>query len=162
VGDVDRPPAGCLLQRHLDRHRHVPALHSPGAAPEGRPERVAAEEGVEDVGERAEAVGGGGEPARVEPLEAVAVVGGAPVGVRENLVRLGGLLELLLRLGVMAVHVRVQLAGEGAEGPFDLPLVRVGRDAEHLVRVASHSSYTSATKRDSSRAAWRTEMIAFG
>src|SRR3954462_227687 len=37
-----------------------------------------------------------GEAARVEPLVAVAVVGGAPLGVGEDLVRIGSLLELLL------------------------------------------------------------------
>ena len=104
----------------------------------------------------------GREAARVEPLEAVAVEGRPPLGVGEDLVGLGGLLELLLGLGIVAVDVRVELAREPPERPLDLGVAGVARDAEHLVRVAPHSSYTSATKRDSSRAASRTAPIAPG
>jgi hypothetical protein len=160
VGHLDRCPAGGLLERDLDLHGEVSALDAPTRAAEGAAERVAAEKGVEDVREGAEAVRLGGEAARLEPLEAVAVVGGAPIGVRQDLVRLGGLLELLLRLRVMAVDVRVELAGEAPERPLDLSVLGVAADAEDLIGVAPHSSYTSATKRDSSRAAWRTEVIA--
>jgi hypothetical protein len=46
---------------------------------------------------------------------AVAVVDLAALGVREDLVGLGGLLELLLGIRVVGVDVRVQLAGELAE-----------------------------------------------
>ena len=57
----------------------------------------------------------------------VAVVGGAPLGVGEDLVGLGGLLELLLGLRVVRVDVGVQLAREPAEGLLDLLLVGVAR-----------------------------------
>jgi hypothetical protein len=102
------------------------------------------------------------EAARVQPLEPVAVVGRAPLGVGEDLVGLGSLLELLLRLRVMPVHVRVKLARHAPERLLDLLLVGVARDAEHLVRIPPHSSYTSATKRDNSVAACLTAMIAPG
>ena len=69
---------------------------------------------------------------------AVAVVGRAALGVGEDLVGLGGLLELLLGLGVVGVDVGVQLARELAEGLLDLLLGGVALDAEHLVGVAGH------------------------
>jgi hypothetical protein len=71
---------------------------------------------------------------------AVAVVDAAPLGIGQHLVRLGRLLELLLGLGVVLVHVRMQLAGEPPERLLDLTLVGPARDAEHLVVVALHSS----------------------
>ena len=108
----------------------------PNAAPNGSP----AEERVEDVGERAEAVRLRRVPARVEALEAVAVVGRAALGVGEDLVGLRGLLELLLRLRIVPVHVRVELARQAPERLLDLRVVGVARDAEHVVRVAPHSS----------------------
>jgi hypothetical protein len=129
-----------LGQRDLDRHRHVAALHR--AAPAAASEHVAgaAEERVEDVGERSEALERRLEPARGQTLMAVAVVDLAPLRVREDLVRLGQLLELLLGVGVVAVDVGMQLARLRAEGLLDLPLVGVPRDPEDLVGVALHSS----------------------
>ena len=162
VGHLGLHARGRLLERDLDLHRLVAALDTAGPAPERPSEGIAAEEGVEDVGKRAEPVGLGGKAARVETLEAVAVIGGAAVGVSKDLVGLGGLLELLLGLGIVAVDVRVQLAGEAPERLLDLAVVGVASDAQHVVGVAPHSSYTSATKRDSSPAAWRTAMIACG
>ena len=140
-----RPPRTCRARPRASETStstaDVAALDpAAAAAAERRAERVAAEERVEDVGERAEAVRLRRVAARVEPLEAVAVVGRAALGVGEDLVRLGGLLELLLGLRVVAVHVRVQLAREPPEGLLDLGLVGVAGDAEHLVRVAPHSS----------------------
>ena len=95
-------------------------------------------------------------------LEPVAVVDRPPIRVGQDLVGLGGFLELLLRLRVVLVHVRVQLARERAEGLLYLLVVGVARDAQQLVQVAPHSSYTSATNLDSSEAAWRTAWIARG
>ena len=92
----------------------------------------------------------------------VAVVQRAALRVGQDLVRLRRLLELLLGLGVVLVDVRVQLARELAERPLDLALVRLPRDAEYLVVVALHSSYSSLTKCDSSSAACRTDAIARG
>src|SRR6185503_1131243 len=96
VGDLNAGAGRGLRERDLDLDADVAALDaaSGGPAPE-RAERIAAEERVEDVGKRAEAVRSGREPARVEPVEAVAVIGGAPFGVGQDLVGLGGLLELL-------------------------------------------------------------------
>jgi hypothetical protein len=91
---------------------------------------------------------------------AVAVVDAAALGVGEHLVRLGALLELLLGLRVVLVHVRVQLAREPPERLLDLSLLGAALDAEHLVVVALHSSYSSPTKRDSSAAACLTDAMA--
>ena len=72
---------------------------------------------------------------------AVAVVDLAALGVGQDLVGLGGLLELLLGLRVVVVDVGVQLAGELAKGLLDLGLVGVPADAEDLVAVAlAHAS----------------------
>jgi hypothetical protein len=142
VRHLDRLARGRLRKRDPDLHGEVAPLDPPGAAAaaECAAERVAAEERVEDVRKRAEAVRLRREPPRVEALEAVAVVRAAPLRVRQDLVRLSGFLELLLGLGVVAVHVGVQLARDPAEGLLDLRVLGVARDAEDLVRVAPHSS----------------------
>ena len=84
--------------------------------PERRPERAAhaaaAEERLEDVGHRAEGVEVGRVAAAAQAVVPVAVIGGAALGVGEDLVGLRRLLELLLRVGIVAVDVGVQLAGE--------------------------------------------------
>ena len=67
---------------------------------------------------------------------AVAVVGRPPIGVREDLVGLGGLLELLLGLRILGVDVRMELACERPEGLLDLGVVGVTGDAEDLIGVA--------------------------
>src|SRR5262249_41651654 len=92
-----------------------------GASPEAATERIAAEERIEDVLEAGEA-GARLEAACTKPLMAEAIVGPASPGVREHLVGLGGLLELLLGLGIVGVHVGMQLAGEPAKGLLDLGL----------------------------------------
>ena len=150
-----------IVERDLNRHGHVAAV-SRAAARAPAEQRVAPEERVEDVRERAEALEVRGEAARLEPLMPVAVVERASLRVGQDLVRLRRLLELLLGLGVVLVDVRVQLARELAERPLDLALVGLLRDAEHLVVVALHSSYSSLTKCDSSSAACRTDAIARG
>ena len=110
----------------------------PAASPPPKPPAAAraAEERVEEVGDRAEAVEVRREAAGAQALVAVAVVGRAALGVVEDLVGLGGLLELLLGVGVVAVDVGVQLAGELAERLLDRGLVGVAADAEDLVGVA--------------------------
>src|SRR5262249_16237366 len=122
------------------------ALDRPAAAAERRPERVAAaEERVEDVRERAEALEAGLEAARAEPLVAVAVEDLAALGVGQDLVGLGRLLELLLGVRIVPVHVRVQLARELAKGLLDLGLVGVAGDAENLVGIPLHAKASLAS-----------------
>ncbi len=137
-GDLDLRAARRLLERDLHLHAHVAPLHR--ARPAGPAEGVAAEERLEDVGERAEAVRLRRVPARVQAIPAVAVVDDLALGIGQHLVRLGGLLELLLGRRVVSVHVGVQLVRERTEGLLHLPLVSAPGDAEHLVGVAPHSS----------------------
>jgi len=66
---------------------------------------------------------------------AVAVIGRPALGVGEDLVGLGGLLDLLLRVGVVTVDVGVQLARELAEGALDLHVGRLAGDVQELVVV---------------------------
>ena len=66
----------------------------------------------------------GDQPPRAQALVAEGVVGAPPLGVREHLVGLGRLLELLLGLGVVAVDVGVQVAGEAPKRLLDLRLAR--------------------------------------
>ena len=75
---------------------------------------------------------------------AVAVIDLAALGVGQDLVGLGGLLELLLGVGIVVVDVGMQLARELAKGLLDLGLVGVAADAEHLVAVALGHAVTSS------------------
>ena len=158
VADVDRGAAGGVGEADVERDRDVAARWRARCA---RP----AEERLEEVGDRAERVEVRRPAAVAQALVAVAVVDLAALGVGEDLVGLGGLLELLLGLRVVRVDVGMQLARELAEGLLDLHLVRVARDAEDLVGISGHgaqpSSYTSAMNRDSCRAASRTVPIAW-
>ena len=79
-----------------------------------------------------------GEPVRAKALVTEPIVGLAPLGVREDLVRLGSLLELLLGLGIVAVHVRVELARELPERLLQLGVLGGTLDTEHLIGVAWH------------------------
>ncbi len=112
----------------------------PAAVPAEPAAEPGAEERLEQVGDRAEALEVRAHPAAAQPLVAVAVEGLATLGVREDLVGLGGLLELLLGLRVVRVDVRVQLAREAAEGLLDRGLVGVAGDAEDLVRIARNGA----------------------
>src|SRR5436305_4129259 len=117
VGDLHRRSACGLRQVDLGGHGDVATLGrtpGPGAAAAEDPSEgaspTAAEEGVKDVGDRAEGVEVGRIAAAAQALVPVAVVGGAPVGVGEHLVGLGRLLELGLGIGIVTVDVGVQFA----------------------------------------------------
>jgi hypothetical protein len=102
-----------------------------GAAPAtaaATPERPRPEERLEQIGDVAER--------RLHrPAVAVRVVAGPPVGVREDLVRAGDLLEALLGFGVV-VHVGVELAGKAPVRRADVLDRGVAPDAEDLVEIA--------------------------
>src|SRR4051794_5711743 len=72
---------------------------------------------------------------RGAPVRAEAVVLGALLGVAEDLVGLGDLLEAVLGARLL-VDIRVVLAGEPPVGTADLVLARSAGDAERLVVVA--------------------------
>jgi hypothetical protein len=142
-GDLALHPGHDLLQLDFGGHQDV-AAGCPPAAAAAEAEPLAAEERLEEVVDRAEGGAARVEAARAQPLVPVGVVGAAPLGVGQHLVGLGCRLELLLRLGVVVVDVRVQFAGEAAERLLDLGVARVAADAEHLVVVARHSAPVSA------------------
>src|ERR1700741_2125423 len=75
---------------------------------------------------------------------AIAVVQRTPIGIGEDLVGLGGLLELLLRVGGVGVDVGVQLARERAKRLLYLLLGGVARESENLVWVARHARLVSS------------------
>jgi hypothetical protein len=99
-----------------------------------------AEELVEQVVQRvvplAERAGPGTRRARGERVDAH-VVHPALLGIRQHLVRLGDLLEPLLRVRI-GVHVRVQFPGQPPVGSLDLVLRRVPADLEQTVVVRRH------------------------
>ena len=74
-------------------------------------------------------------PPPTEPLAPVPVVGRAPLGIGEHLVRLGRLAEPLLRVGGLG-DVRMELARELPEGALDVGVRGTPVDAENLVVVA--------------------------
>ena len=130
LGPVDR-----LGERDPDVVPKVRAGLRPAA--DAAATRRPAEEGVEDVGEAAEAGGVealGAARARDAGL-AEHVVLLAPLGIGEDLVGLVDLLEPL-RGGRVRVDVGVPLLGELAEGALDRGVVGSPLDAEHLVVVA--------------------------
>ena len=95
-----------------------------------------AEEGLEEVSDRAEALEVRAHPAVAQAFVAVAVEGLAPLGVGQDLVGLGGLLELLLGVRVVRVDVGVQLTRELAERLLDDLVIGVARDAENVIRIS--------------------------
>ena len=128
VGDGDGGPAGRVGQVDLGCHCHVTPLEraAAGRGAEHVAERARApEERVEDIGHRAERLEVRRIPAAAKPFVTEAVVGGTAIGVREHLVGLGRLLELLLGLRVVTVHIRVKLTGETPERVLDGRVVGV-------------------------------------
>ena len=121
----------------LEVQTHLGVGTDLGAASAGAGPAHLAEERLEDVTEaslEAEAPASarlGGE----DTLGPEAVVTGAALGVAEDLVGNGDLLEASLGLGVTVVGVGVQLAGAGAIGPLDLVVAGFGPDPEQRVEV---------------------------
>ena len=77
-----------------------------------------------------------GAGARVEGVVAVLVVGGALLGVAQNLIGMAELLEIFLGGLVAGVFVRMKFYRLFAVGFFDFVVVRAARHAENFVIVA--------------------------
>ena len=134
-GNLHLGALGGLEQGEVGPHGHVGAGGGPsGTSPAKRP--PAAEERLEDVSYRAKALEVGRVAAAAQALLPVAVIGGASLGIGQHLIRLRGLLELVLGLGVVAVDVGVKFAGELAKRLLDLGFAGVAADAENFVIVA--------------------------
>src|SRR5258708_7503245 len=95
------------------------------------PERVAAEERLEEVAEPERLAATG--PRRAALTKEV--VAAATFGVAQRLVRDADLLEPLLGVGVVGLRVGVVPAGEVAVRPLDVLVGGVASDAERLVVV---------------------------
>ena len=135
--------------RLLERHGHAGA---DALAPLGRvgvtallAAKAAAEKAAEDIAQIAEvkaartairAAACARAVAGVDAREAELVILGPLLGVRENLVGLVDLLELLLGLLVTGVHVRVVLSGQLFICFFDLVLRCALADAEDLIIIS--------------------------
>ena len=128
-------PEGDVGELHV--HGHEGVLAAPGPGGRSAAGRSPAEEGLEDAAQVAE-VGAGEPSAETSPAThrvlAAQVIHLALVGVGEDLVGGGDLLELILVAGTG--DVGMQLAGLLAVGPLDLLGGGVAADAEDLVVVA--------------------------
>ena len=122
-----------LAQRDRYRRLDVGAPRRPAPAAALAPEDVTEDvgEGREDVAHVAEAL----TAHLARPRVTEAVVEAALLGIAEDLVRLRGLLEPVLRRLVTGVAIGVQLHGELAVGALELGGVGGARDAQDLVVV---------------------------
>ena len=139
-GDLLGGAEGSVLQGDIDGHLLVlAATHARGGALRGRSE-AAAEHGLENVGESAEA-GARTRSATAQRIGTADVVHLTLLGIRERLVGNGELLESFL--GVGAGVVGVELTRELAVGLLDLVLAGVTGDTENLVVVSHGCSFFS-------------------
>ena len=128
-------PEGDVGELHV--HGHEGVLAAPGSGGGSPAGRSPTEEGLEDAAQVAE-VGAGESSAEASPTThrvlAAQVVHLSLVGVGEDLIGGGDLLELILVAG--PGDIGVQLAGLLAVGPLDLLGAGIAADAEDLVVVA--------------------------
>src|SRR5207244_2533167 len=73
-------------------------------------------------------------------VDLAAVVAGALVLVREQIVGVGDLSEALGRVGIVLVAVGVELLGEAAVRLLDLGVARAALNAQALVQVQCHAA----------------------
>ncbi len=138
VGDLALDPGRDLVEGQLGLEQDVAAGRRAAAAaeaaapPNAWPKRDWKRSSIEPK------PGAGVEAAGAQALGPVLVVGAAPLGVGEDLVGLGRLLEARFGLGVVAGDVGVQFAGEAAEGFLDFGVRGVTGDAQNLVVIAWH------------------------
>src|SRR3954451_4014360 len=158
--DLATQPEGCVAEPEAQAHgqvltaaRATARAATPSGAEPAHP--AATEEHLEDLGQIREAT------ARRAVGAAERVVARALVGVGQDLVVAGDLLEPLVGSGV-AAHVGVMLPSEGAIRTPDLLVGRVTADAKDLVEVADgrHQRSASPDASVSRSATARTAVIA--
>jgi hypothetical protein len=125
----------------LDRGTHVGAAGRTPLAEHAAERGVATapEERLEDVLDAAEPTAARAPAAGTQAIVAEGVVRLPLLGVRQHLVGLRRLLELLLGFGVVLVDVGMELARNPAERLLDLGLGGASLDAEQLVVVSGHA-----------------------
>jgi hypothetical protein len=67
----------------------------------------------------------------------IAVVGGSPVSVRQNLMGFSKFFESILGVWIR-VDVRMKFSGKGTERFADLLFLSIARDTQYLIEVAWH------------------------
>ncbi len=159
-----------LLQRDLHAVAQVGAAIDLRAAtlPRRPPPRLAedvAEDVAEGLGETAEALAAlraAEALVRVDAGVAVLVVGGPLLAVREHLVGLLGLLELVLGLLVARIAVRVVFHRELAISLLDVVVAGVLRDAQNLVIITLRHGSSRGLRASNQNAArgWRPRAAA--
>src|SRR5205085_11589216 len=117
-----------------DRDVVAEVVAAGGAAP-GAAAHAAPEEGLEDLAEATETLEAP-EAAGVDARVAEEVVGAPLVGIGEDRVGLGALLEAIGGLRIVRVAVRVVLHGQLAEGGLQVLSRGAALDAENFVVVA--------------------------
>ena len=134
--DFRRRAANGLLEGNIQGITQVRAAlgtaAAAAAATEDIPEYVA-KDVAEAPGATAEASAA---HVRVNPGMPEAVIGRTLLRVHQNVVGLGGFLELVVGLGVVGIPVRVVLHRHPSVGLLDFLLVGPLTDAEHLVVIA--------------------------
>jgi hypothetical protein len=75
------------------------------------------------------------EPGASQPFVTVGVINATLLGVSQNFIGFGGFLELLLRLLVSRISIRVVLESELAIGLLHLLLTRLPRNTQDLVII---------------------------
>ena len=129
-----------VLQGDVDGHLLVLAATHPGSRARSGCAEAAAEHGLEDIGESAEA-GARTRATAAQRVGATNVVHLALLGIRERLVGDGQLLESFLGVGSRVVGV--ELTRELAVGLLNLVLAGVTGDTENLVVVSHGCSFFS-------------------
>ena len=144
VDDLLLHAASDFLKRETQADSHVAALFANGAtaacrSAEKRRENVAhtAEAAAEQVFKVNVTAAVGALTTACTGNGAESIILGTLVRVRENIVGLVELLELLLGIGSL-VHVRMKLARLMPERFFNLRLRCIVRYAEHLVQILGH------------------------
>ena len=72
----------------------------------------------------------------------VAVIGRTLLGIDQHRISFGNLLELVFRIRIVRIPIRMVLHGEFAVGALDLVLGATPLDSQHLVIVGFGRSHT--------------------
>jgi len=152
--DVDGGAAHRFFQGQLQVVAQIGAtIDALTGAATAAPAEDIAEHVTEDVREAgATETAGAGRRARIHAGVTELVVGGAFLGVGEDVVGLLGFLELLQRLLVVRIAIRMVLHGQTLEGLLDFGLGGRAADTEDFIVVTlGHRSLSGCLRADAGR-----------